>query len=83
MTQIALVEGRRRVGCAAHALQFGTLRAGRRAFSGEALAAADGLPRRFGGAGRPVSIGLYGVALAGSGEWLVRWVQCMLAVELS
>lgn len=64
MTEIALVERRRRVGCTAHAIHFGTLRAGRRAFSGETLAAADGFPRRFGGAGRPVTIGLDGIALA-------------------
>lgn len=67
VTQVALVERCRRVGCTAHALQLGTLRAGGCAFAGEALAAADGFPGRFGGAGRPVPVGLYGVALAGSG----------------
>ncbi len=72
VTEIALVEGRGRVGCAAYALQFGTLRAGGRAFAGESLAAADGFPGRLGGAGRPVSVGFDGVALARSEKRLVR-----------
>lgn len=72
MTEVTLVERRGGIGCAAHALQLGTLGGGRRLLAAESLPAADGLPLRLWVALVPVTVGVDSVALAGSMELLAE-----------